>query len=50
MANYRRELRMEVNLRKNGRMEKAIEFAERMRKIQKEARAALGRAQEEIKR
>jgi len=30
-------------------MEKAIEFAERMRKIQKEAEAALKRAQEEMK-
>ena len=31
-------------------MEKATEFVERMRKVQKEAEAALIRAQEEMKR
>jgi len=31
-------------------MEKAIEFSERMRKVQEEARAALRRAQKEMKR
>ena len=50
MANYRRELRMEVDLRRKEKMEKAIEFVERMKKIQKEARVALMRVQEEIKR
>ena len=43
MANYRRELRMEVDLRRKEKMEKAIEFVERMKKIQKEARVALMR-------
>ena len=33
IANYKRELRMEVNLRRKGKMEKAIEFAKRMRKV-----------------
>ena len=33
MANYGREMRMGVNLRKKGKMEKAMEFAERMRKV-----------------
>jgi len=44
MANYGRELRMEVNLRKKEKMEKATEFVERMRKVQEEAEAALVRA------
>ena len=50
MANYGRELRMEVDLRRKGKMEKAIEFVERIRKVQEEAKAALVRAQEEMKR
>jgi len=33
MANYDREMRMGVNLRKKGNMEKTMEFAERMRKV-----------------
>ena len=49
MAKYRRELKIGVDLRKKGKMEKAIEFAERIRKIQKKAGAALKRVQEEIK-
>ena len=49
IANYRRELRMGVDLRRKGKIEKAIEFAERMRKIQKETGAALKRVQEEMK-
>ena len=49
IANYRRELRMGVDLRRKGKIEKAIEFAERMRKVQKEAGAALKRVQEEMK-
>ena len=50
MANYSRELRMEVDLRRKEKMEKATEFAERMRKVQEEAGAALIRAQEEMKK
>ena len=50
MANYRRELRIEVNLRRKGKMEKVIKFMERMRKVQEEAGAALIRAQEEMKK
>jgi len=50
IANYRREMRMEVDLRRKEKMEKATEFAERMRKVQKEAGAALVRTQEEMKR
>ena len=50
MANYGRELRMGVNLRKKEKIEKVTEFVERMRKIQKKAGVALTKAQEEIKR
>ena len=49
-ANYSRELRIEVDLRRKGKMEKTMKFVERMRKVQKEAEAVLVRAQEEIKR
>ena len=44
MANYRREMRMGVDLRRKGKVEKATEFAEKMRKVQEEAEAALMRA------
>ena len=50
MANYGREIRMGVDLRKKEKMEKAIEFAERMRKVQEEVEAVLTKMQEEIKR
>ena len=50
MSNYGREMRMGVDLRRKEKMEKATEFAERMRKVQKEAGAALVGAQEKIKR
>ena len=33
MVNYRRELRMRVNIRKKGKIEKATEFVERMKKV-----------------
>jgi len=50
IANYGRELRMEIDLRRKGKMEKAMEFVKRMRRIQEEVEAVLKRAQEEIKR
>ena len=50
IANYGREMIMEVDLRRKEKMEKATEFAERMKKVQKEAGAALMRTQEEMKR
>jgi len=50
MANYGRELRMEVNLRRKGKIKKAMEFVERMWKIQEKAGAVLAKAQEEMKR
>jgi len=33
MANYGREMRMGIDLRRKGKMEKVIEFAEKMRKV-----------------
>ena len=50
VVNYSRELRIGVDLRRKGKIEKTMEFVERMRKVQEEARAALVRVQEEMKR
>ena len=50
MENYRRKMRMGVDLRRKGKMEKATEFVERMRRVQKEIGATLMKAQEEMKR
>jgi len=44
MANYGRELRIGVDLRRKEKMEKVTEFAERMRKVQEKAETALVRA------
>ena len=44
MANYKRELRMRTDIRRKEKMEKAIEFAERIKKVQKEAETVLKRA------
>ena len=41
MANYRKELRMGRNIRKKGKIEKVMEFVERMKKVHKEARTTL---------
>jgi len=49
MANYERELRMGVDIRRKGKIEKATEFVVRMKKVQEEARAALKRVQKEMK-
>ena len=50
IENYGRELRMGVDLRKNGKMEKVTKFVERMKKVQEETGAALVRVQKETKR
>ena len=50
MANYRRELRIGGDIRKRGKVEKAMEFVERMKKVHEEAGAALKKAQEDMKR
>ena len=41
MANYGRELKMGGDIRRKGKMEKVMEFVERMKKVQKEAGTAL---------
>jgi len=41
MANYGKELRMEEDIRKKGKVESATEFVERMKKVHEEAGAAL---------
>ena len=33
IANYRRELRMEINIRRKGKMEKVTEFTENIKKV-----------------
>ena len=50
IANYRRELRMGGDIRKKRKIESAMEFVERMKKVHKEAVAALKKTQEEMKR
>ena len=50
IANYRRELRIGGNIRKRGKVEKATEFVERMKKVHKKAGTVLKKAQEDIKR
>jgi len=44
MENYGRKLRMRVDLRRKGKMEKAMEFREKMRKIQEEVGVVLTKA------
>jgi len=41
MANYRRELRMEGDIRKKGKVESVTEFVEKMKKVHEKAGAAL---------
>ena len=50
MTNYGRELRMGGDIRKRGKVESVIEFVERMKKVYEEAKAALKKVQEDIKR
>jgi len=50
IANYSRELRMRGDIRKKEKVEKAMEFVERMKKIYKETRIALKKTQEDMKR
>ena len=49
MANYGREMRMGVYIRRKQKIKKAMEFTKRIKKSQKEARAALRNAQEKMK-
>ena len=50
MANYGKKVRMGGDIRRKGKVESATEFAGRMKKVQEEAEAALGKTQEEMKR
>ena len=50
MANYGRELRIGGNIRKKEKVESAIEFVKRMKKVHEEVEAALKKMQEEMKR
>jgi len=49
-ANYRQDPRMGFEVRKKGKYEGAEKFVVKMKKIQEETKAALGKAQEEIKK
>ena len=49
MANYRRKLRMRVDIRRKGKVEKVTEFVERMRRVQKKTEAALRKVQDKMK-
>ena len=40
---------MGVDVGRKGKMEKVVEFVERMKRVQKEARAVLKKMQEEMK-
>jgi len=48
-VNYSRELRIEADIKRKGKVEKVIKFAERMKKVQEKAGAVLRKAQEEMK-
>ena len=50
MANYGKELRMGGDIRKKGKVESAIKFVERIKKVHEEAEVALRKTQEEMKR
>jgi len=50
MANYGRKVRMEEDIWKKEKVEKAMEFVERMKRVQEKVRAALKKAQKEMKR
>ena len=41
MVNYGRKLRMRINIRRKEKVEKAMEFVEKMRKVQEKAGVAL---------
>ena len=49
-ANYGQDPRIGFEMRKKGKYEGAHKFVEKMKGIQKEAKAALGKAQEEMKK
>ena len=50
VANYGRELRMGANIRRKGKVEKATEFVEKIRKAQEETGVTLKKAQRKTSR
>ena len=50
MTNYGKEMRMGGDIRKKEKVESAMEFVKRMKKVHKEAEVALRKTQEEMKR
>jgi len=49
MANYERELRIRIDIRRKGKIEKVMEFAERIKKVQEEVGAVLKKIQKKMK-
>jgi len=49
-TNYEQDLRMGFERRKKGKYERAEKFVTKMKEIQEEAKTALGKAQEEMKK
>jgi len=49
-ANYRQDSRIGFEGRKKGKYKEAEKFVEKMKEIQEEAKAALGKAQEDMKK
>jgi len=49
MVNYGRELKIGIDIRRKEKMKKVMEFAERIKKMQKEAGVILKRTQEKMK-
>jgi len=49
MVNYNRELRIGTDIKRKGKVEKAMKFARRMKKIQEKAGVVLRKAQKEKK-
>ena len=50
IVNYERELKIRTDIRRKGKVEKIMEFAKGMKKVQKAAKAVLRKVQEEMKR
>ena len=50
MANYRREMRMGGDIRRKEKVESVTEFVEKIKKVYEEAKIALKKTQEEMKR
>jgi len=48
MANYKRELRMGVDIRRKEKVEKATEFVKRMKKVQEEMNGQANKEQREV--